>query len=1113
VVHQRLRLRDRHEEASQGSVDPPIIAHRRQSGGYERTTGLTTRSSNFYALTRFKRLARRPVRVWPLPATDPDRPPDIPADALHRELGSGQERYYTERVAEGAEDYYSGRGEAEGYWAGSAAVDLGLGGKVDPEGLTAMLTGRHPATGAPLGLRHVAGRGPVPGFDLTFSAPKSVSLTWALGGEGAGAEVAAAHRASVAAALSYMGRHACWTRRGHGGREFVHGNGFLAAAYLHRSSRASDPQLHTHVLVANATRGPDGRWTRLYHPAIYDHAKTAGYIYEANLRWELTRRLGVRWQEVENGIAEIEGFDPDHLRAFSTRRAEILAATVPDASARARQVATLATRKAKDRDIGEESLREHWRSREIGLDRETIRRTFDRGREVAPATVAASDLADALTARASHFDRRDAIQAVADHLPAGAPAAEVEELADAFLATDQVIAVGETAKGQRFTTERIWQIEREALAAARAMAGAGGHAVVDEVTVARVLADRSTIKADQRAMVERLTGGGEQLVVVVGEAGTGKTFATVAAAEAWADSGVGLRVAAPTWRAANVLRSEGLDATSVARLLGELDRGRRPLRHGSVLLIDEAGMVDSATLARLIDHARRADAKLVLVGDPAQLGEIEAGGLFASIVSRTEPVVLDEVVRHNHDLDREGARKIREGRGAEAVEAYRSAERVVVSADPQARREEMVADWWRSFAEGEDALMVAKRNAEVARLNALAREVMRADGRLGEVEIEVGEERFAVGDRVITRVNDHRAGIYNRERWEIAAIDAGRGVELRGVDRRVTVDADYLGRENPADGAPALQHAYAATTYQAQGTTVDRAYVMADPSMDRQELYVATSRSREETYFYATPEVDLERAEYAPGQAAREGLSHIAAAAERDGAQVSAHDQALRSRLDGLSSPELVRLRHELRSEAGAEAQADRRREQLDDRIARSEGLITRVEDDRRALGPEPRRGRARQEHRDAVARLDSREETSRRALGRLEAERDALPSAAREARAEVAAIDRILDRREAMALAAVRVSPPDYLVAELGERPNGEAERVAWDRAAREVEGYRQRHGIEDRDLALGRPATDRIERREQLAAERSIEQARRSLGLDQGLAIDRVQVVEIGR
>ncbi|MFN8164458.1 MAG: MobF family relaxase [Solirubrobacterales bacterium] len=365
-------------------------------------------------------------------------------------LGTGQESYYLEKVAEGAEDYYSGEGEAEGYWLGDAARDLGLEGQVEGEQLTAMLTGRNPADGQPLGLRAVGGGGPIPGFDLTFSVPKSVSLTWALGGRLAAAEVAEAHRSSVAAALDYMQRAACWTRRG-AEIEFVPGNGFLAAAYVHRSSRAGDPQLHTHVLVANATQGPDGRWTRLYHPAIYDHAKTAGYIYGANLRHELTERLGVRWQEVSNGIAEIEGFDPEHLRAFSTRRQEILEAAGPGASACARQVATLATRRAKERDLSEGNLRERWYSRaeEIGLDREVIGATFGRGRQAPDGRVSIPAIEGTVTAHASHFDRRDAIQAVAQNLPAGAPAAEVEELADAYLAGDGVIAIAESAKELR----------------------------------------------------------------------------------------------------------------------------------------------------------------------------------------------------------------------------------------------------------------------------------------------------------------------------------------------------------------------------------------------------------------------------------------------------------------------------------------------------------------------------------------------------------------------------------------------------------------------------------------------------------------------------------------
>src|ERR1700754_2609700 len=240
-------------------------------------------------------------------------------------LGAGQGRYYIDKVAEGAEDYYSGEGEAEGYWLGEGANELELYGKVEPDQLGAMLAGNNPATGEPLGLKSAPGREPVPGFDLTFSAPKSVSLTWALGGHPVSGQVMEAHRAAVAEALSYMERNACWARRGKGGAQFVPGKGFIAAAYVHRSSRAGAPQLHTHVLVANATKGPDGRWSRLYHPAIYEHAKTASYIYEAHLRHELTQRLGVEWEPVVKGLADIRGFSSKELARFSTRRAEILA--------------------------------------------------------------------------------------------------------------------------------------------------------------------------------------------------------------------------------------------------------------------------------------------------------------------------------------------------------------------------------------------------------------------------------------------------------------------------------------------------------------------------------------------------------------------------------------------------------------------------------------------------------------------------------------------------------------------------------------------------------------------------------------------------------------------
>jgi conjugative relaxase-like TrwC/TraI family protein len=953
-------------------------------------------------------------------------------------LGIGQERYYLEKVAEGAEDYYSGEGEAAGEWTGDAATRLGLDGDVEAEQLTAMLTGRNPADGEPLlGGSGVPAKGAVPGFDLTFSAPKSVSLLWGLGGPVTAREVQAAHREAVGAALNYMQREACWTRRGAGGSEFVKGSGYLAAAYRHRSSRNGDPQLHTHVLIANATQGPDGRWTRLYHPAIYDHATTASYIYEAHLRHELSRRLGVDWQPTRKGIAEIEGFADEHLQAFSTRRAEILAAVGPDASAASRQVATLATRKPKEADISRGELLERWRSRaeEIGLDRAAIERTFDAETRVRPdvaetPAVSTQQIDRAVTAAASHFDRRDAIKAVADSLRAGASGPAVERLADAFLASDAVIQIGEGAKGPRYTTQRIWKLEREALGAVERMRSQGPNPA-GELIAAPVIAARPTLKDDQRQMVRRLLTHSEGVAVVIGEAGTGKTFAIAATAEGWAQAGIELRAAAPTWRAANVMRSDGLPATSIARLLVQLDRaehdGGDGLPRGSVLLIDEAGMVDSATLARLIDHAERADAKLVLVGDPEQLGEIEAGGLFRAIADRAEPIVLDEVIRHEHELDRVAAKRIRDGEGREALRLYEFGERVTVAPDADARREAMVRDWHESYGRGEDAVMIAKRNVDVGKLNAMAREVRMQAGQLGTQEIEVGGARFAGGDQVITRVNDQAACIYNRERWRIAEVNPEKGsLVLAGIDqaRAVEVGPDYLARTNPHSEAPALEHAYAVTTYSAQGATVDRAFVMADPSMDKQEFYVASSRSRDETRLYATPEIQAQREEIAPQSPhLRDGIPHIAEAAERDRAQHAAHDVA---QLEALPTDELVGRRLELSLSAAVEHGA----------------------------------------------------------------------------RAELASVEKVLGQRRDMAVAAARVDPPRYITSELGERPGDPAKSKAWDRGVTQIERYRQAHGIKDKQRALGPEPKRGAERARREQALRRLRRAQRSLGRDKQAA-----------
>jgi conjugative relaxase-like TrwC/TraI family protein len=219
-------------------------------------------------------------------------------------LAHGGAEYYLTTVATSVEAYYTGAGEAPGRWLGTASTRLGLTGLATAETLRAVLAGASPVDGQPL----VGHARTVPGFDLTFRAPKSVSLLWALADPVVSRQVRQSHDAAVVAALDYLERHAAYARRGKGGHQQVTADGFVAAAFRHRTSRADDPLLHTHVLVANLAHTPDdGRWRSLDARHLYLHAKTAGYLYQAQLRAELGRRLDVAFGPVTNGYADLEG--------------------------------------------------------------------------------------------------------------------------------------------------------------------------------------------------------------------------------------------------------------------------------------------------------------------------------------------------------------------------------------------------------------------------------------------------------------------------------------------------------------------------------------------------------------------------------------------------------------------------------------------------------------------------------------------------------------------------------------------------------------------------------------------------------------------------------------
>jgi conjugative relaxase-like TrwC/TraI family protein len=1048
-------------------------------------------------------------------------------------------RYWIEAVAEGGEDYYEKPGEAPGEWLGELAAELGLQGQIDRAAYAAILEGRDPENGDELVHRpptrtftdsqgRERTKEPVLAYDVRFAAPKSVSLLYALGDDQTRAKVLAAYDRAVAAGISYLEQQACFVQRGAGGKLIERGEGFCAMGFRHRMSRAGDPALHTHVVVPNLTRAAsDGRWLSLAAPmgrsALYQHAKAAGYVFQAVLRAELMRELGVGWTQTRNGYADIKGIERPVIEHFSVRRAEVQEALAERgvSGAKAAEVAAYRTREAKDYGVDPDQRQFEWAARaaEFGLSRESIAELLSEHSPRPARGIRDADLEAAikgLESTRSHFDRRDLICALADQLPEGAELSSLSWAADHLLAGKEVISLGvpsDPSAPAYFTTPRIWAAEQRFCEIAQQGTDAD-TGKVSARTLEAVLVRHPCLGADQAEMVRRLTQGGERIVPVAALPGAGKTTALAAAAQAWDAQGYEVIGVATARTASGELADLGVPSTSIAALLHRAaerrEDGEQPLARGTVIVMDEASTTSSLDAAALAELVADYEGKLVAIGDPRQIGAVGPGGLFGHLTQTIEPSLLTEIRRQRHPVDRHIVELAHEGRGSDALDLMRAEGRLCIADTIDEARHAVVLDWHSDYGGGADAVMIARRNRDVAELNAAAREILLADGALGGEAIRIASHDFAVGDRVLTRINSSE--VSNRERWQITAVDAeNQTVELArigGDGRSVSLGPEYLHRNNDS-GDPALQRAYALTVYGSQSKTFDSAYALLDGGASQEEFVVAVSRAREQTRVYCVASIELTDPELGPGRREIEDeISELRAAAERPAADFPALELRIRDQIASQDPGQLAQRAEELSLKQGPHQLAGPTHlqlKQLDSHIESVRELLENYDRQREHL--ESKRWRNRLE-RGELGRLEASQEHSTGLLERLEAERSALLSEQRaakqqrppltsEERLELALSSERLDRLRRRAIASERLCPSPFVREALGERPTDARKLDAYNYGVAHIYSYRQRHDIRDRQRAFGAEPTVLAERQAWRAAQLHI----RGLGYELGL------------
>lgn len=771
---------------------------------------------------------------------------------------SGQEVAYY--AGFGQEDYYVKGGEPPGVWWGKGREELGVSGQVDKQSFRNLLEG-YSADGKKRLVQNAGQRERRAGFDLTWSLPKTASILWSQGSLDQRLQIEQAAQRALERVLGVVEEYCGVTRRGKRGTT-QEPAGLVAAVFRHETARAvageiPDPNVHFHTVLLNLTVREDGTTGSLDGRALFrPQMKMAlGALFRAELAKELND-LGLSTYRPNTNSGrkatwfEIEGISKPVQEAFSKRRQEITA-WLKDrglSGAKASEKAAKATRRDKESWTREE-LKEAWLAvgQAHGLDvdelfnatRRPILRASDRQALVEKTM-------DSLMASQSRFSELELVRRVAESAPGTGMGIEDirnsvrELLSDRTLVFPLAMVAGEP----QFTTREMLAIEARLLETVDRLRNAKAE-LPNETGAKNVLYRYETLRAEQEHAVRHITIGRDGIACVNGMAGTGKTFLLQVAREIWEASGKDVLGTALAAKAAQTLEEgSGISSVHLHSLLRQIEQRKQQLSANTILVLDEAGMVGTRMMERVVSLCEQAGAKLVLVGDHRQLQAIDAGAPFRVISERVGVVELREITRQRETWAREVVQELAAGEAESALLQFHRRGLLTVAETREAAMRSLVQDWQTLVRSPRDALIFAGTRYETTILNRLCQEARREASGGDNDSIPVNGTHFFTGDRVLVTRNNSALLVRNGNMGTVVGIDQAKSHLVVQLDSgyRVTIDVVEF---------PHLSLGYAVTTHKGQGQTVESAFILAGGTMtDRELSYVQGSRARGETRLY-----------------------------------------------------------------------------------------------------------------------------------------------------------------------------------------------------------------------------------------------------------------------